>query len=105
MMPSQSFYILPVTVSDAVTVNNAVLVNCHASLVFETNGFLSHEETVVTNETLVTMTSDDETIIHPPSESSTPNKIIRTKEGGQRNMKKNNAVRRIILEAIALQQL
>ena len=71
--------ILPVTfqndyVSDAVTVNNAVQVNCRASLVFETNDVLSHEKTVVTNETLVTMTSDDETIIHPPSESSTPKK-------------------------------
>ena len=53
--------ILPVTfqndyVSDTVTVNNDVL---------------SHEETVVTN---VTMTSDDETIFHPPSESSTSKK-------------------------------
>ena len=67
--------ILPVTfqndyVSDAVTVNKAVIVNCRASLVFETNDV----QTVVTNETLVTMTSDDETIIHPPSESSTPTK-------------------------------
>ena len=77
--------ILPVTfqidyVSDAVTVNNAVLVNCRASLVFETNNVLSHEKTAVTNETLVTMTSDDETIIHPQSESSTQKKRTRAKQ-------------------------
>ena len=79
-MPSQSTWITfymshsKMIVSDAVTVNNAVLFNYRASLIFETNDVLSHEETVVTNETLVTMTSDDETIIHPPSESSTPTK-------------------------------